>query len=159
MSKDYYFPKFSDFHIGFEYECESTQYPDKNNWHPEIFHMNDSHIKMIRSHMAVNKIRVKKLNSEAIIELGGLNDLTRHKSLDLNQDEDDNCHYRSGKTFRGLSSGDDKKLHIYYDPDRSAMHIWYRANNGFETTLFDGEIKNVSEFRVLLGQLNIKYDE
>lgn len=154
----YYTPTIDEFHVGFEYECESTRYPDKNNWNPEIFYLNESHLSTVRTYMAADKIRVKKLDFEAIIELGGLNDLTRPNSLDLNQDEDDDCHFRSGKTFRGLSTGDDKKLHIYYDPDRNTMNIWYLANNGSETTLFDGIIKNITEFKVLLKQLNIKYE-
>ena len=158
MKDKYYIPTIEDFRQGFEYECETTMYPDKNNWHPQIFNFTETQLSLVKAYHPVDKIRVKILTLDDILVLGGLNDLTRHKALDLNQDIDDECHFISGKTFRGASAGDDKKLHIYYNPERNTMQIWYRSNNGYETTLFDGIINNTSEFKVLLLQLNIKLD-
>ena len=97
-----------------------------------------------------DKVRVECLNYSHILAL---------PELELYIDEDDECHYISKKTFRGLSTGDDKKLHIYHNPERDTLSVWYKANCGHEVTLFDGIIKNRGALIELLYAIQIYKDE
>lgn len=71
MENRYYTPEIEEFCVGFEYEAESTRYPDKNNWHPETFYLNQSHLNLVnRNTLYEKKVRIKYLDREDIESLG-----------------------------------------------------------------------------------------
>jgi hypothetical protein len=63
--------------------------------------------------------------------------------------------YVSNKTYFGISTGDDKRLIIFLGEEFGDIHIYYRANNGYEYTVFDGYIDTLSDFDNLLRMLRI----
>lgn len=132
----YYIPTSDEFRVGFIYEIENV---DTEMWESHIFTLEDFNWAMLED----NKMpffRIKKLDKKDIESLGF-------------QYDDVNEEYVSIKTFLGVSTGDDKKLHIYYDEDTYEMLIYYKSNNGYEYVVFDGyDIKNLFEFKLLLSK-------
>ena len=55
----------------------------------------------------------------------------------------------SNKTYRGVSTGDDKKLCINYDINDHRALIFYKSNRGEELVVFDGIIKSKNELKQL----------
>ena len=128
----YYTPEIEEFHVGFEYECESTRYPDKNNWHPEVFYMNNSHIDMIGSHLGKKNVRVKYLDKEDIESLG-------FKELGHN----------------GWISDDQIRIkHLFGDVyDILDYGLKVKGESPLQYLKFSGIIKNKSELVKLLKQI------
>ena len=139
MENKYYTPTLEEFHVGFEYEAESTQYPDKNNWHPETFYMNEGHFNLVNINtLHSKKVRVKHLDREDIASFG------------FKQITDD-CYHLPVKEFRGRLNQEvrilvRKTILIYL-----AMDITDKDN----IVLFTGTIKNKSELKKLMNQLGI----
>lgn len=128
----YYIPKIEEFHVGFEYEAESTCYPDKNNWHAEVFYMNPSHLQIVnRNTIFDKKVRVKYLDKEDIESLGW-----------------EQIKYDTYK-YKGTS------IHLEFNPEYKTIIYSTRLGHW----LFSGEIKNKSELKKLMLQLNILKDE
>lgn len=62
--------------------------------------------------------------------------------------------YKSKKKRRGVSSGDDKNLYIYFT--NKSTTIWWKENRGFEETIFDGRKLNTEELKNVLDYLDLK---
>ncbi len=95
------------------------------------------------------RIRVKHLDGDDIMSLG----------FEIANDEGNT--YRSIKKQRGLSAGDDRQLfvqHELFTDSNKKVRIntwaWWRTNRGDEITVFEGSIKNKSEFKRLLKQIH-----
>jgi len=126
MENKYYTPTLEEFHVGFNYEAESTQYPDKNNWHPETFYMNEGHFNLVNINtLHSKKVRVKHLDREDIESLGwvkhGNNFIIKRK----------NCY----------------TLYPYRDKGYGIMKVTW--------SMFQGSLKNKSELKKLMDQLGI----
>lgn len=69
MNKEkYYTPDISEFHVGFEYEQITTNYPDKNNWQKAVVRTErDSPYQLWITN---GTVRVKHLDQEDIESLG-----------------------------------------------------------------------------------------
>jgi hypothetical protein len=140
MENKYYTPELEEFHVGFEYE---VMIPEKNLWSNEIFHLNDSHINLIKyvklqDEFTKNKIRVKHLDIEDIDSLGwdcDLNSTGRYEYKDYMLYNFNNSNTFTIKAKRGF---------VKYG----------QAFVGFDV-LFEGIIKNKSELKKLMKQLNI----
>lgn len=133
MKDKYYTPTKEEFHIGFEYE----EFYD-GEYIKCIYKDQKNKLELILNYL---KPRVKYLDKDDIEDLGFI-----YKKEDI---------FKLPKTFRGLSTGDDKKLFLYHN--KTNVCIWFRENRGSEDTLFKGSIKNKSALKVLLKQLNINY--
>lgn len=63
--------------------------------------------------------------------------------------------FKSHKTYRGLSSGDDKKLIVDWETGKGSTEIYWLFNNGFEATIFFGVLKTGDDFDSILKLLEI----
>ena len=133
----YYIPTSDEFRVGFIYEIENV---DTEMWESHIFTLDDFNWAMLEEDK-MHSFRIKKLDKHDIESFGFIYDET---------DEE----YVSIKRFLGVSTGDDKKLHIYYDEDTYEMVVYYKANNGTEYVVFDGyDIKNYFDLKQLLSNM------
>ena len=135
MGNKYYTPKIEEFHVGFEYEVMN---PKRKLWSKEIFYLNKSHIDIIQyvdiqDEFTENPIRVKYLDKEDIVSLG-------FECLEYNN--------VIGWTFN--------KYYIGYYRVVNSRDIKYTIIDKDDMIIFTGSIKNKSELKVLLKQLNIK---
>ena len=145
MNKDekYYTPTIEEFRTGFEYEL---MIPEKETWSKEIFYLNESHIELIKyvsiqNEFTKNKIRVKYLNKEDIESLGFKTTYLGHS--DICKDE----------TFQCIINNKDYQFTLY-DDNRFVIEHQNWDTEELEM-LFNGTIKNKSELKILLKQLNI----
>lgn len=130
IESKYYIPQISEFCVGFIYEAFI---PERNCWSVEIFHLNDSHITLIRQ----NKHRVKYLDKEDIESLGFV--------FDPNASENGIMNFEKGTKNKNIG------ITVVCDQDV----VIYKWAEGKEHILFDGVIKNKSELRRLMQQLSI----
>lgn len=145
----YYTPSIEEFHVGFEFEVNYTG----EGWLKEIFcngtGKNIDSIGKLKSFLGKTTFedayRVKYLDKKDIESLG-------FEFIEKNGD----LLFKSIKTYRGLSTGDDSKIWISYYPKNQWTLIYKRSNRGEEDDLFYGVIKNKSELKKILKQLNVK---
>jgi len=126
----YYVPEIEEFHIGFEYEI-------KNAFWDKIVSTKDIFYDGVEYHLKDKNIRVKYLDNMDIL------------SLNWNQISDD-CFGISDVEFRGKKRCDLRLL------VRETVLIWMIDTEENNYTLFTGFIKNKSELKKLMSQLNIK---
>lgn len=140
MENKYYTPTLDEFYIGFEFE---TLYNDKFEEAIVLFWAD---FEDTTYNLSPNRIRVKYLDQSDLEELG----FQQYTYL------------RDGGTqvFRNLN----KEYEIYFyrtnsisdiDPDKVKI-IRHHENPSIKGQIFDGKIKNKSELKKLLKQLNIK---
>lgn len=125
----YYTPRLKEFYSGFEYE---VYIPEKNIWSKETFYLNQSHISVIeyvdiQDDTTSNPIRVKYLDKEDIKSLGF---------------EQQRLPYQYKKDWYTLV-------------ERHEEHQYIIEDGRNQDQIFVGTIKNKSELKVLLKQLNI----
>ena len=129
----YYIPKISEFHVGFEYE---VMVPEGKFWSKEIFHLNKSHLDLIKyvdvqDEFTKNKIRVKYLDKEDI------------ESSSFIQ-----------------SSTSDKNVFIYSGENKQYPFVLRRLACNiikiFSITLNDELVKPVREVQIFQGTINNK---
>lgn len=143
----YYTPKIEEFHVGFEYE-ENTL----SGWNTKIMTWNDypSYAgDYIGEGLQEDRIRVKYLDREDIESLNFTD--YRHSTNDWYKMIVD---FSIGNIpFKAI-----RLSHNYDDNIISIMgyeYVFEMENATQETQLFYGKINNVSEFKILLKQLNI----
>lgn len=141
MENKYYKPDLEEFHLGFEYEAETTNYPDKNNWHPETFYLNKSHLDIVTINTLYNnKVRVKYLNKEDIESLGF-------------KEQSKNYYFKDAPGSLGYWT--DILLDVRWGLDKIVIK-GFRVSLAHESEfLFQGKIKNKSEFKRILKQINV----
>jgi len=158
MKNKYYTPSIEEFHFGFECEVyitvqrygsikrnEDTETDNADNaFYPMIFGNKNSKCELLvlgelihTQKLNVDKFRVKYLDKEDIESLG----------------------FSYYKTHPGMEQMefDKGEYELTYNPNFKGKQ-WLRINLEGEgdVTLFSGSIKNKSELKVLLKQLNIK---
>jgi hypothetical protein len=153
----YYIPKLEEFHIGFEYEelCKNFHYhklmkpeEDVYEWINIKFDTSKS-FSTISSKIKQDKIRVKYLDDNDI------------ESFNFNFNIVPNCFKDDEPLEDGYSFDVDENntiiLHINDDKlTIGRQHIYSKlSDNWYFFPLFNGIIKNKSELKVLLTQLNI----
>jgi hypothetical protein len=140
MENKHYVPKIEEFHIGFEYETMYLQ--DYDTWKKEILEEND--IEYFYSSYfgdaVPSEFRVKYLDDEDVISLG-FNQIT-HDCFNL-----DVPLYR-GREKQEVRLIIRQTVLIYLAQDE-------KYNDTDTTNLFTGTIKNKSELKRLLKQLQI----
>lgn len=136
MEYKYYTPSLEEFHVGFEFDGLANL--ENSIWKPTVFREIDS-VSYYRERASV---RVKYLDREDIESFG----FTYVSSDD---------HYKSNRRILGCGTGDDRFIYISYSDVHHIMYIWSKENRGVEQDLFIGTIKNKSELKTLLKQLNI----
>ena len=152
MKNKYYTPSIEEFHVGFEYEAEEiVESGTSMYWEKYSFEKNDSLELLFKVNDWYSLPRVKYLDKKDIESLGfkeeTIPNCFKEDSLnqgylkDINEKESLLLHY----------SGETKKLFL------SKQVVYNEATDNWYTDfLFQGSIKNKSEFKKLLRQLNIK---
>lgn len=144
MSKKYYTPTIEEFHVGFEYEYQP---PISNDWYKNTWEQLDEFYSDIYGSQEdfvplpdCSNIRVKYLDREDIESFGFVDQ------------EDRGMSEYSGYLFQKEDST--------VEFGTFTVRYWIRVNRMkidaiIPGTIFDGVIKNKSEFKRLLIQLNI----
>lgn len=149
MESKYYTPTIEEFHIGFEFEYKSKNDDwnkiDYDNWmHPRedkyLKHCTES--ELLRSFNFIdqcikrNELKVKYLDKEDIESLGFDNYQPPY--------EYDHTWYYKGSR--------DPKIKVWFNGEIPTVRIY----SSYPAIQFNGNIKNKSELKRLLQQLNIK---
>lgn len=131
FSKDeVYVPLIDELFIGYEYYC-----CDKDIYKPTSVY--DTNFEDTLVDLEKGFIYTKYLDYSDILEV-----------FDSTFNEY-NEEFISNKTYRGVSTGDDKKLRISYDTDNKTCVVYYKSNRGDEYVVFDGVIKSKNELKQL----------
>ena len=145
----YYTPDISEFYVGFEYESNYN----KPNWEVVTLKYDDvtSFFDNYVYDASPTEFRVKYLDIEGIKSFG----FTHTTSLNGYQEN-----FRIEKLFRRLNEEHDdtmwQNVFLQYAPDIHRVIIRNEISDGSEDeTFFEGVIKNKSELKKLLIQLNI----
>jgi hypothetical protein len=148
MENKYYTPSIEEFRVGFKIEVYN---PDKKDWEDLTVEIGYCYGEF-SNWISWGEVRVKYLNREDI------------ESEDFNYEpingEKDVMLFNSNrKDSRG------KKVNLIYNPKSNwllvstgewSITVWEKYNSySFNPTFFAGTIKNLSEFRKILKQLNI----
>lgn len=151
----YYIPNIEEFHVGFEYELLKKVSRYDNYWRFEIVKKVFTPVKTNRDFdwirlkidLEDKEIRVKYLDQEDIESLGFINSkLTNEIWL-----------YKDKLDFRGL--GEKYTIGINWRPGRNHLLVFYVPDEKqipAGLTIFAGAIKNKSELKRLMKQLNIQ---
>jgi len=148
FASEYYTPDVEEFHIGFECEVSITtshgQHENKISWCPIVIGGKDRYSLLVEAEfhaklkIDLNKFRVKYLDKEDIESLG----------FEYIPDDD---------VFKRIS---DHTIHSSFIKFGNESHQLIIDNGESYDTYdcwFNGTIKNISELKVLLNQLNISY--
>lgn len=145
----YYTPDISEFYVGFEYESNYN----KSNWEATTLKYDDaaSFFDNYEYDAYPTEFRVKYLDIEDITSFG----FTHTASLKGYQEN-----FRIEKLFRRLNEEHDdtmwQNVFLQYAPDIHRIIIRNEVSDGsVNETFFEGVIKNKSELKKLLIQLNI----
>ena len=144
MSKnEYYIPTINEFHIGFNYEQKKS-----GKWQPLTLDAKGLFkIGMIENWLISNKIRVKRLTGEDIVNM----------SFSFNSTNNIRNWYILEGNFE--TPGTPYKITKYvlmHDPGQHYLHIEGFFGNTSEGVLFEGHVNNINEFQKILKQINIK---
>lgn len=128
-NKKYYTPDISEFHVGFEYEFRDFKNPEKFN--KEVVTLDNlEFLDVIEGWIKLKDIKVKYLDKEDIEELGW-------KIVEVIDD------------FTITASKDEFRLFYFLN----LKNLKVLGNTSIK---FEGFIKNKSELKKLMQQLNIK---
>lgn len=141
----YYTPDISEFHVGFEYH-----YKDLNHnlvdygWFPETVKEDDGfNIEFYKRQISSGDYKAKYLDREDIESLDWTeSQITSNNTM---------IFFRDVKNF--LGRGETVVVKLMYAPLTSHVMIYLSEPGG--NTLFTGKIKNKSELKKLMQQLNI----
>jgi hypothetical protein len=149
MENKYYTPSIKEFHVGFEYEQEDINEGGSSlSWYKYTIKEGEAYIidQLITNEDLGLSYRVKYLDREDIESLGFTD--YKHSVMD----------WWSKKGYFDSVGGryrfDEYKLR--YNLKDQELHIEAFFGGSSEGMLFEGIIKNKSELKVLLKQLNIK---
>lgn len=132
-SKKYYTPSIEEFYVGFEFE-----YNENSIWTKKILEFYNNFSSLWSSKCDINLFRVKYLDKEDIESLG----------FSINPPNN----YSGYEDFFNYSIGV-SPYRLWFTYDKHKVKITLPLSDG--KTLFEGVIKNKSELKKLLQQLNI----
>ena len=156
MENKYYTPTIEEFHVGFEYEYRKKGTEWKNNEDDEVIcDLECDDIYSLKLDLKNNLIRVKYLDKDDVKECGW-----KH---DANDDGEEipslfeKHGYSLGFSIDQQMTPKDICYILYLFPDNFVIvDSIYKCGSGREEMLFRGTIKNKSELKKLMKQLNIQ---
>lgn len=128
MENKYYTPSIEEFHVGFEYEYLEHFGKDFGKWNKYKVEHNSS-LFHLSNLLASCSIRVKYLDKEDIESLG----------------------FEFGEYSKGRFKNETIELFNKF----STVWVIHAIGSDYRDKLFEGNIKNLSELKVLLKQLGI----
>lgn len=155
MENKYYTPFIEEFHVGFEYErfIPQPNATEEQCWEKLQMSVNYLTLDDLDDEIIEKEIRVKYLCKEDIESLGfehlpkeSLNGLTERFTIEglhrrINEEYDDTMWWN---------------VYLTFSPDINRIIIKGDISSGdYGEKFFEGKIKNLSELKVLLKQLNI----
>lgn len=139
----YYTPEKEELTVGFDCQYLSYRYDDPS-WIDYVIKEYDFKFDIFKNH-ELGLIRCKYLDKDDI------------KTFGFEEIEDD--HFIHPKTIRGLTTGDDSKIHLMYSKDDEdiipRITLWRKENRGREIEILEGYFKNKKEFKKILQQTNL----
>lgn len=128
MEDKYYTPSLEEFHVGFEYE------EDDSEWSKRTFESYQD-LEILNDDIIEGNIRVKKLDREDI-ESFGFDNYVPPKE------------YNHSWNYKGSK---EPKLYVWFNNEFPVVRIY----GSFPAILFQGTIKNKSEFDKILKQTGV----
>lgn len=144
----YYTPEIEEFYIGFEFEWFFAAKWNNTIYVENVFFPFGEYT--LQEEINEKEIRVKYLDKE------DLKRLTFNPTID---NEEIELSFQSKRFIGGPSVGDDYRIIILHSVKDQSTWIYKNYNSGGETDLFKGVIKNISELKKLLKQLQINLDK
>jgi hypothetical protein len=149
MNNEYYTPTIEEFHIGFEYEYSDLDHNLKNTkWFKEKVPLEFSSSYYLELINKKDWIRVKYLDKEDVESLGFINWAVEWTNP---------ARYYFTKALPNGQESIKKGIQLFFifgSYDRDHVTI-YNTIDKIDHVLFDGVVKNKSELKQLLKQLNI----
>lgn len=146
IENKYYAPKLEEFHIGFQYEWLD----EKGNWHKED---SPKEISQDGFEEQTYGLRVKYLNREDIEKCGfvtGGEVLLSARGPMSFRYEDYYITFASSYPDQGLCWDNNITIEKYFKSNTG-------KDNYINIVLFKGLIKNISELKIILSQIGVKY--
>ena len=150
MEDRYYNPKIDEFHVGFEYWLKSKE-PTSTKRVPIVIN-NFSDVQDAARHFAFDNIAVKYLSKEDIESFGFKFDATRSKVDGNFVGSYENEKYYLDYSPYSYSGEFNSSVHLRVMKIKDIPITSYQSNYQF---IYDGIIKNKSELKKLLIQLEI----
>jgi len=146
MKDKYYIPTIEEFHIGFKFD-----YDNSREWVEDTIFDTTMSLRDISKSCRNKEVRVKYLNIEDIKSFGFIHSNKSLKGLNerFYLEHRKRIHPNVGHRYHDI--------YIQYYPDRNTIIIESKdigSKPGLEK-FFEGTIRNKSEFKILLTQLNI----
>ena len=153
MKNKYYTPKLKEFRIGFEYQGYDMLDNGKWDWINRTFEGQEIRT-YFTEELEKGEVRVKYLDKEDI------------ESLIFKEETIPNC-FKEDSLNQGYVKHINEKesLLLHYNGETKKLFLSKQVvynevtDNQYTDFLFQGSIKNKSEFKVLLEQLNLLQDE
>lgn len=144
MTKKYYTPTIEEFHIGFEFEKYDNRpaiYKENDfkptNWHKHTYNLTSIRLSQLDTHLYNKTLRVKYLDKEDIESLGFRRDMIKNTLVN------NFIFYKDNISLSFDNQINDLKISVLTKSERTC-------------DLFVGHIKNISELKLLLKQLEIE---
>jgi len=156
MENKYYTPKIEEFHVGFEYEYRKKGAKWQNNEDDEVASdLECDDIITLKSDIKNNLVRVKYLDKKDVEELGWKHD-PNYDGEEMPSLFEKHGHSLGFSIDQQMTPKDTCYL-LYLFPDQFVViDSIYKCGSGREEMLFRGYIKNISELKKLMQQLNIQ---
>lgn len=154
MENKYYSPKIEELHIGFECEIDQSEINKNFKWCEYVIGTDYENITIARAISEVNKngIRVKYLDRQDIESFGFKFDATRSKVDGNFVGSYENEKYYLDYSPYSYSGEFNSSVHLRVMKTKDIPITSYQSNYQF---IYDGIIKNKSELKKLLIQLEI----
>ncbi len=138
MEAKYYTPELEEFHVGFEFESDFWFFTEEGEWAKSKITEDtfEDFVSLYKNDAYATEFRVKYLDREDIESLGFTNYVP---PMEYNH----SWNYKGGK---------DPKIYVWFNCAIPEVRIF----SSFPTILFQGPVKNKSELRKLMSQLQIK---
>ena len=151
MTDKYYTPTLEEFHVGFEYEITNGY-----EWITKIFSKQDLKsflYEKLENGIAQEYIRVKYLDKEDIESLGFKYD---NNAEPIPYRENYTGGRKINSYFLAIETGVESHHYFLYHFDDNIVWIEYILDGSTVGYIFKGTIKNKSELKRILKQINIK---
>ena len=146
----YYTPKIEEFHVGFEYEEKSS-----GLWTKQVYNeLSPILNKKLEDDYGVLYDTIQDYINQEIIRVKYLDQEDIERELKISPKRGGSYIFEKDSCFRPnwINGVHVMKTRIYFHPINTWTKIEYYIENEWEK-FFEGSIKNISEFRILLKQV------
>jgi hypothetical protein len=154
----YYTPELSEFNLTFEYEVLDLVDDTDGQWEQETFYLNNSHIHLVKyvdiqDDESDYLIRVKYLDQEDIENLGFTYD-NNHEPIPYRENYNKGRIDHKSYAFE-METGIESHHYFLTQFNDNIVWIEHAIGCAIQGYIFKGQIKNKSELKRILNQLEI----